>query len=75
MRRRLAVITTAAMMALAMTAAPAMAHPHTRNANNFVGPALDSPGAGAHNGIECAALKNKNIPSLAAVFECPSPNR
>ncbi len=72
MKRRLAVVLAAVMMALAMMAAPASAHPHAKANNGFVGPDPAGPGGGAHNGIQCAALMNKNISPLAA-FECPSP--
>lgn len=75
MRKRITIFVMAALTAMAMMAAPASAHPHGKAANGFVGPDPSGPGGGAHNGIECAALANKNITSLAGVFECPSPNK
>jgi len=73
MVRRAITILVTAMMAVAMMAATASAHPHSKA--GFVGPPTDGPGAGAHNGIECAALSNPNITSLKGVFFCPSPER
>ena len=73
MRKRVTLLVMAVMTALAMMAAPASAHVHAKakGGEGFIGPALTSPGAIAHNGIECAAARNPNINSIAA-FTCPA---
>ena len=75
MTRKLIVLALGVLTALAMVAAPAAAHPHEKAAKGGIGPALDGPGAIAHNGIECAVDNNPNLTvSLADALglECPA---
>lgn len=73
MTRRIATVTLGLATALALTAGPAVAHPHSKAKNGFVGPAADSPAFGAaHSGIQCAAeAGNPNLTPLD--LDCPKP--
>ncbi|MDX1746604.1 MAG: hypothetical protein R3324_11755, partial [Halobacteriales archaeon] len=70
-RRRIVLIITAALATLAMTAAPASAHPHSKAHNGSIGPDPTGPGGIAHNGIQCAVEHNPNLPQ-SLPFVCPA---
>ena len=79
--KKILTVTLGAAATLALAAGPAAAHPHSKAANGSIGPAVDGPGGGAHNGIECAVKFNPNLEvSLAAPppnglgLECPAPS-
>ena len=71
MIRKFLTITAAMLMALAMVAAPASAHPNSA-ADRFVGP-TDLPeqaqGAQGHEGIQCGA-QNDNTPLQPLGLTC-----
>lgn len=75
--RKLMILVTTVLAALALSAGPAMAHPHDKAANGFVGPTgtpIEASGgqAGvAHQGIQCAQdFGNPHLTDLG--LDCPA---